>query len=110
MSEKEIYVVEATGSEAKHIIELLNAEAQGNLLVLPCKIGDKIKVDVRTLPYNYLHPSDGCRDFAKCEVIGFAKTKKQTFMKLFALYPSRMNKHGYLRYSVGAINKTVFID
>lgn len=38
----EKYVVEATGSEAKHILDLLQAEAQGRLLVLPCKVGDKV--------------------------------------------------------------------
>jgi hypothetical protein len=109
MSEKN-YVVEAKGSEAKHIIDLLSAEAQGRLMVLPVKIGDKIKVDARTLPWHYLHPADCCGDFAKCEVIGFSKTKSQTFMKLVALYPSRMNRRGYLRYTIGAIDKTVFVE
>lgn len=35
MQKEETYVVEATGSEAKHITELLQAEAQGRLLTLP---------------------------------------------------------------------------
>ena len=110
MLEEKSYVVEAVGSEAKHIIDLLRAEVQGKIIVLPLRIGDTVKVDMRTLPYNYLHPMDGCVDFAKCKVIGFSKTKKQTFMKLSALYPSRMNRRSYLRYPLGAIGKTVFIN
>lgn len=106
----ETYDVEATGNEAKHIIDLLKAEAQSRLIVLPVKIGDRVKVDVRTLPWNYLHPADRCGDFANCRVVSFLKNKKQTYMKLVALYPSRMNKRGYLKYSVGAIGKTVFLD
>jgi hypothetical protein len=106
----ETYEVEAKGSEAKHIIELLKADAEGRLIVFPVKIGDKVRVNVETLPWHYLHPADRCRDFANCKVIGFTKTKAQTFMKLVALYPSRMHRRGYLRYSIGAIGKTVFLD
>lgn len=40
------YSVEAEGSEAKHIIDLLAAEAQGRLVVLPCKIGDMVYMPV----------------------------------------------------------------
>lgn len=36
------YYVEAEGSEAVHIIELLKAEADGLLVKLPCPIGTKI--------------------------------------------------------------------
>jgi hypothetical protein len=102
--------INATGSEAKHIIELLVAEAEGRVMILPVKIGDKVKIDARTLPWHYLHPLDRCGDFANCKVIGFTKTRKQTFMKIVALYPSRTNRRGYLRYSIGAIDKTVFIE
>lgn len=77
---------------------------------LPCEIGDKVYVDKRTLPYNYLHPLDGCKDFAECNVIGFTITKSGVFMKMDALYPSRMNRREYLRYSVGAIGKTVLLS
>ena len=38
------YEVNATGSEAKHIIDLLKAEADGRLVVLPCKVGDTVYV------------------------------------------------------------------
>lgn len=49
--------------------ELAQAEKNGRLVVLPCKVGDEVLVDVRTLPYNYLHRMDGCRDYAKCELV-----------------------------------------
>lgn len=74
------------------------------------KPGDKVKVDIRTLPYNYLHPADRCKDFTSCEVVSLVWTKNKTYMKLRALYPSRMNRHGYLTYSIGAIGKTVFAE
>lgn len=38
------YAVDAEGSEAKHIIDLLAAEAQGWLVVLPFKVGDTVWV------------------------------------------------------------------
>lgn len=90
--------------------KLNKAETEERLVVLPCKVGDTVYVDIRTLPYNYLHPQDKCRDFAKCEVIGFYKTKSGVFIKMVAQYPSRMNKRGYLRYGIGAISKTVFLN
>lgn len=108
MAVKRLGEYEDAGLTPEEISELAEAKLQGNLILLPCNIGDKVYVDVRTLPCNYLHPLDGCRDFAKCEVIGFSKTKFGTFMKISALYPSRMHKRGYLRYSIGAIGKTVF--
>ena len=110
IEEMEEYKVAASGSEARHIIELLKAEAEGRMVVSPVKIGDKVKVDARTLPHNYLHPLDGCNNFATCMVIGFVKTKSRAYMKLVALYPSRMNSRGYLKYSMSAVGKTVFIS
>lgn len=89
--------------------ELAQAEKNGRLVVLPCKVGDEVLVDVRTLPYNYLHRMDGCRDYAKCEIVSIVTTKKETYMKLRALYPSRARRREYLRYGVTAIGKTVFL-
>ena len=34
------YLFEATGTEAKRFIDFLNADDDGRLLVLPCKVGD----------------------------------------------------------------------
>lgn len=97
---------EETGLEPE---ELAQAKKEGRLVVRPCKVGDKVLVDVRTFPYNYLHPMDGCRDYAKCEIVSIVTTKKETYMKLRALYPSRARKQEYLRYGVTAIGKTVFL-
>ena len=41
--QNEEFVVEATGSEAKHIIDLLKAETDGRCVVLPCKVGDTVR-------------------------------------------------------------------
>lgn len=38
------YSVDAEENEAKHIIELLEAESQGRLVVLPCKVGDTVYI------------------------------------------------------------------
>lgn len=86
-----------------------DAEQDGLLLVRPCKTGDKVLVDARTLPYNYLHPADGCGSFAKCEIVAIVTTKKETYLKLRALYPSRAGRRDYLKYGVTAIGKTVFL-
>jgi len=39
---QQAYAVDATGYEAKHIADLLRAEANGCLLVTPCKPGDDV--------------------------------------------------------------------
>ena len=89
--------------------EILKAKHDGRLLVLPCKVGDTVWVDARTLPYHYLHPADGCGDFARCKVVSIVNTGQGTYLKLRALYPSRASRRDYLRYRVGAIGKTVFL-
>lgn len=38
------YMIEAAGSEAVHLYNLLQAEAEGRLIVLPCKVGDTVYV------------------------------------------------------------------
>ena len=91
------------------LLELACADKDGRLLVRPCKTGDKVLVDARTLPYNYLHPADECGSFAKCEIVAIVTTKKETYLKLRALYPSRAGRRDYLKYGVTAIGKTVFL-
>lgn len=93
----------------EHQAKLLQAEKDGRMVMLPCKAGDQVLVDARTLPYNYLHPADGCGDFAKCEVVAIVTTKKETYLKLRALYPSRSGRRDYLKYGVTVIGKTVFL-
>lgn len=41
------YSLEATGSEAVHIMNLLLAEAQGRMVILPCKVGELVWVAKR---------------------------------------------------------------
>ena len=90
---------------------MINGERGREMRIeLPCNIGETVYVDVRTLPYNYLHPFDKCKHYAKCKVIGFQITKSGVYMKMSALYPSRMHRREYLRYGIGAIGKTVFFN
>lgn len=44
------YLVEATGNEAKRIMELTLAESQGRLLELPCRIGGTLYIIVTKRP------------------------------------------------------------
>ena len=36
------YLLDATGTEAKRFIDILNADEEGRLLLLPCKVGDTL--------------------------------------------------------------------
>lgn len=38
----EPYLFEATGKEAKHFCDILRAEDDGRLVILPCKVGDTV--------------------------------------------------------------------
>ena len=73
--EKEEYIVEATGSEAIHIFELLAAEAAGLCVTLPYKRGDRIYIvdnqvrgSIRTTQFeSYLiYPENLTRVLVKC--------------------------------------------
>ena len=44
------YMIEATGSEAVHLFNLLQAEAEGRLIVLPCKMGGVIYRAINSRP------------------------------------------------------------
>ena len=46
-----LYMLEATGSEAQHISELLQAENEGRLLVLPCMVGDIVYCIIEKLDH-----------------------------------------------------------
>jgi len=107
---------EDTGLEPEQIVDRLAKAKVTDILCAelekafpPCKVGDTVWVDVRTLPYHYLHPADGCGDFARCEIVSIVNTGQGTYLKLRALYPSRAGRRDYLRYRVGAIGKTVFL-
>lgn len=36
------YLIEITGTEAKRFIDIIKADDEGRLLVLPCKVGDMV--------------------------------------------------------------------
>ncbi|WP_449240563.1 hypothetical protein [Desulfoscipio gibsoniae] len=71
----EQYVVEASGSEAKHIIDLLQAEAQGRLVVLPCTVGDRLYSYATHMGYEGYSSFTCCR---KCRMT-FLHRQKQYY-------------------------------
>lgn len=65
------YHVEAEGSEAKHIIELLNDEADGLLVRLPCKEGTTIYHADQNAAYTTMRKVDG--DDNSCYIPGLTE-------------------------------------
>ena len=83
------------------------AEEQGLLIKLPCKVGDTVYADreILFLPY-----AIGCtKKIVECEVIGFIQTKKQKLIKIsphgLDCYIGRASNK---RVAISAIGKTVF--
>lgn len=103
---------DASGNEItslQRLRELVKADAEGRVVVLPCKVGDTVFVDKRTTPYQYFHPHDRVGAFAKCTVIGASITKSGIKIKMRANYPSRCGQYGFLKMGAGAFGKTVFM-
>ena len=62
------YEVVATGADAARVIRLLDAEDEGRLLVLPCKVGDTVYIVDRG-------------EILEEKVIGFCTFNKKSFNK-----------------------------
>lgn len=65
--DNEPYLFEATGKEAKHFCDMLRAEDDGRLVILPCKVGDTVyKLWYEPCHFGNAHPDgidcDGCED------------------------------------------------
>ena len=82
--------------------ELKQADDEGRCVVPPCKVGQKVKVDVRTWGnvWNYKTVENG--KFLIGEIVAITKTKKQTLVNVSWKRPTR-------RYPASAIGKTVFL-
>ena len=85
------YAIEATGSEAVHIHNLLLAEAQGRLLVLPCKVGDEI--------YRIIKPSGVYKPF-----VSTLPDKVEPFG---IYYKNLMGAYSYIPFD--ELGRTVFL-
>lgn len=87
-------------------IELLEAEGEGRLIKLPCKVGDKVKVDSKTWGNLWNLKIQG--DYLIGEIISIVKTKKQILMKIQAEHHVSW-KRDRRRYPISAIGITVFL-
>lgn len=88
--------------------EVIQAKREGRCVVLPCKVGQKVKVDVRTWGnvWNYKTVENG--KFLIGEIVAITKTKKQTLIKIRVEHNVSW-KRPTRRYPASAIGKTVFL-
>lgn len=88
--------------------ELAHADREGRCVVPPCKVGQKVKVDVRTWGnvWNYKTVENG--KFLIGEIVAITKTKKQTLVKIRVEHNLSW-KRPTRRYPASAIGKTVFL-
>lgn len=86
---------------------LLTAEKDGRLVVLPCKVGLRVKVDARTWGnvWNYKTIENG--RFLVGEVVSITMTRKQILMKICVEHNVGWKKP-MKRYPVSALDRTVF--
>ena len=96
------------GLTMERITELAQADREGRCVVLPCKVGQKVKVDVRTWGnvWNYKTVENG--KFLIGEIVAITKTKKQTLVKIRVEHNVSW-KRPTRRYPASAIGKTVFL-
>ena len=96
------------GVSAARLRELAEADREGRCVVSPCKIGQKVKVDVRTWGnvWNYKTVENG--KFLIGEIVAITKTKKQTLVKIRVEHNVSW-KRPTRRYPASAIGKTVFL-
>jgi hypothetical protein len=88
--------------------ELKQADDEGRCVVPPCKVGQKVKVDVRTWGnvWNYKTVENG--KFLIGEIVAITKTKKQTLVKIRVEHNVSW-KRPTRRYPASAIGETVFL-
>lgn len=99
---------QALGITPERLRELVKADREGRCVVPPCKVGQKVKVDVRTWGnvWNYKTVENG--KFLIGEIVAITKTKKQTLVKIRVEHNVSW-KRPTRRYPASAIGKTVFL-
>lgn len=88
--------------------ELKQADDEGKCVVLPCKVGQKVKVDVRTWGNIWNYRTVDYGKFLLGEIVAITKTKKQTLVKIRVEHNVSW-KRPTRRYPASAIGKTVFL-
>ena len=101
-------ITTAFGLPIDRLRELAQADREGRCVVPPCKVGQKVKVDVRTWGnvWNYKTVENG--KFLIGEIVAITKTKKQTLVKIRVEHNVSW-KRPTRRYPASAIGKTVFL-
>lgn len=101
-------IVFESAEKRKHIHEFAEADRDGRLVVLPCKVGDKVFVRADTWGNTWNFVTVDCGKFLVGEIIGFVKTRKQTLMKIQVEHNASWKKERK-RYPVSALGLTVFL-
>ena len=86
------YLFEAEGNEAKHVIELLQAEADGRCVVLPCKIGDTV----------YAYPTINGEPYGELY--------EKTITGISLEFQTKTSDGAFGGFTPGRIGKTVFLS
>ena len=95
---------EDSGLSPEEVQELAKAKADGRVMMLPCKPGDKVYVRSGCLFYRDNAP------YTKCEVVNFRKGKKGNVrMYLRPLTESACGTNYHVICSVSCIGLTVFL-
>lgn len=90
------------------LLELACADKAGRLVMLPCKVGDKVKVDARTWGNTWNYKTVDGGKYLLGEIVAIIKTRKQTLIKIRVEHNVSW-KRPMRRYPVSAIGKTVFL-
>ena len=90
------------------LLELADADRAGRLVVLPCKVGDKVRVDARTWGNTWNYKTVDGGKYLLGETVAIIKTRKQTFIKIRVEHNVSW-KRPMRRYPISAIGKTVFL-
>ena len=88
--------------------ELAEADRDGRCDIWPCKVGDKVFVRSDTWGNVWNFKTVDCGKLLVGEIIGFAKTRKQTLMKIQVQHNVSWKRERE-RYPVSALGITVFL-
>lgn len=103
---QELTAYRQSGLTPAEVAELAQAKADGRVVVLPCKVGDKVMVDCATWGNTWNFKKKG--DLLFGEIVSIIITRKQTLIKIQVEHNVEW-KRERKRYPIGAIGKTVFL-
>lgn len=107
MMQKELMLISEKMRLEKDLAAYRAAEQDGTLLRLPCKVGDMVFVDKRTL-FERWRTKGVSEDIATGEVVSFRKNKTSTFVKI-KFYFKEGSRTYFENYVLSAFGKTVFL-